>query len=85
MSKTNRCSLQNDTCDDLINGTRLVTDNVNISENLGVNLVGKELCRHHYNKLIVNENHRLARVMKKQQCAHPKHEDYIKSNKKGRP
>ena len=52
-----------------------------------MNLVGKKLCRYHYNKLIVNENHRLARAVKKQQCAHPKHEEYTKNNNKkgGRP
>ena len=50
-----------------------------------MNLVGKALCRYHYNKLIVNENKRLARAVKKQQCAHPKHEVYLKNNKKGRP
>ena len=36
-------------------------------------------------KLIVNENHRLAKSAKNQQCAHPKHEEYIKDNKRGRP
>src|SRR4051812_18557970 len=50
-----------------------------------MNLVGKELCRHHYNNLIVNEKNRLVKVTKQQQCAHPKHEEYIKNNKKGRP
>ncbi|PKK67883.1 hypothetical protein RhiirC2_713786 [Rhizophagus irregularis] len=68
-------------CDDLINGTSLVTDDVKIPEtNLGMDLVGKELCQYHYNKLIVNENHRLARAMKKQQCAHPKHKEYTKTS-----
>src|SRR4051812_25100023 len=86
MSKSNKCLLQDGTCNDLINGTTLVTDNVKIPEtNLDMNLVGKELCRYHYNKLIVNENHRLARAMKKQQCAHPKHKEYTKDNKIGRP
>ncbi len=50
-----------------------------------MNLIGKELCHHHYNKLIVNENHQLASAIKKQQCAHPKHEVYIKNSKKGQP
>ena len=86
MSKSNKCSLRDSTCDDFINGTTLVTNNVKIPEtNLNINLVGKELCRHHYNKLIVNENHRLIRSVKKQQCAHPKHKEYTKENKVGRP
>jgi hypothetical protein len=55
MSKTNKCSLQNEIpsiCDDIINGTILVTERVKIPEtNLDMNLVEKELCRHHYNKL----------------------------------
>ena len=46
-----------------------------------MDLVGKELCRYHYSKLIVNEKYRLANVTKKQQCAHPNHEEYAKNNK----
>lgn len=88
MSKTSKCSLQsitNSICDN-INGTVLVTDRVKIPEtNLSMNLVGKELCRYHYNKLIVNENHRLIKAVKKQQCAYPKHDENIKDNKRGRP
>ena len=83
------CEFSNDTifiCDDITNGTVLITDRLKIPKtNLSMNLVGKELCHHHYNKLIVNENHRLANAVKKQQCAHPKHEVYIKNSKKGRP
>lgn len=76
MSKSNKCSLRDDSCDDLINGITFVTDNVKIPEtNLDMDLVGKELRQRHYNKLIVNEYHRLVRVMKKQQqYTHPKHE-----------
>src|SRR3954470_20913457 len=63
------------------NGTVLVTNRVKVPEtNLNMNLVGKEICRHHYNKLIVNENHRLTKA---QRCAYPKHE-YTKNNKRGR-
>ena len=80
------CEFSNDTtliCDYITNGTVLITDRLKIPKtNLSMNLVGKELCRHHYNKLIVNENHRLANAVKKQQCAHPKHKMYIKSSKK---
>ena len=88
MSKTNKCSLQNNTtsiCDDITNGTILVSDRVKIPQiNLNMNLVEKELCRYHYNKLIVNENHRLENVAKKQQCVHSKHEEYnIKNHKRG--
>jgi hypothetical protein len=89
MSKTGECLLRNNissVCDDAINGTVLVTDRVEIPKtNLDMDLVGKELCRYHYNKLIVNEKHRLANVTKKQQCAHPNHEEYAKNNKRGRP
>jgi|SRR5579859_7091761 len=89
MSKTSKCSLQSITasvCDDITNGTVLVTDRVKIPEtNLDMNLVGKELCRHHYNKLIVNENHRLTKAAKKQQCTYPKHDENIRNNKRGRP
>src|SRR3954468_13331786 len=90
MSKTGKYSLQNDTtsiCDDITNGTVLVTTKVKIPEtNLDMNLVGKELCRYHYNKLIVNENHWLKNAAKKQPCGHSKHEKYnIKNNKRGRP
>src|SRR5688500_9648584 len=90
MSKTSKCSLRNNNtttiCDDITNGTVLVTDKAKIPKtNLDMNLVGKELCRHHYNKLIVNENHRLANAAKNQQCVYPKHEDNIKNNKRGRP
>src|SRR3954454_3886908 len=87
MSKT--CSLKDNessTCDDITNSTVFITDRVKIPEtNFNMNLVGKALCRYHYNKLIVNENKRLARAVKKQQCAHPKHEVYLKNSKKGRP
>ena len=85
MFKSNKCLLQDNNCDDITNGTTLITDNVKIPETNDVNLVGKELCRYHYNKLIVNEKHRLARIVKKQQCTHPKHEEYTKNNKTGRP
>src|SRR2546423_9374505 len=89
MSKASKCSLRNNTisiCDDIINGTTLITNKVEISKtNHNMDLVGKTLCRYHYNKLIVNENHRLKIVTKNQKCAHPKHEDYLKNNKKGRP
>ena len=84
MFKTGECSLRSNTtfvCDDTTNGTVLVTNRVKIPEtNLNMNLVGKELCRHHYNNLIVNEKNRLVKVTKQQQCAHPKHEEYTKDN-----
>ena len=89
MSKTSECSLRNNAspiCDDIINGTVLVTERAKIPKtNLDMNLVGKLLCRYHYNKLIVNENHRLANAAKNQQCVYPKHENNIKNNKRGRP
>ena len=62
MSKTGKCLLQSSVCD-ITNGTVLVTDKAKIPEtNLSMDLVGKELCHYHYNKLIVNENHRLTTV-----------------------
>src|SRR5437763_9987992 len=85
MTKTGKCFITASVCD-ITNGTVLVTDRVKVPEtNLNMNLVGKELCRHHYNKLIVNENRRLAKVVKQQQCAYSKHEEYVKNNKRGRP
>ncbi len=47
-----------------------------------MNLIKKKLYHHHYNKLIVNKNYRLANAIKKQQCAHLKHKVYIKNSKK---
>ena len=90
MLKVSKCSLRGNTtfiCDNISNGVVLVTNRVKIPEmNHNMNLVGKSLCRYHYNKLIVNENHRLENVAKKQQCIHPKHEEYnIKNHKRGRP
>lgn len=68
MSKTGECSLRNNAtsiCDDITNGTVLITDRVKIPEtNLNMNLIGKSLCRYHYNKLIVNENYRLSSAVK---------------------
>ena len=85
MAKTGSCSIMASVCD-ITNGTVLVTDRAKIPEtNLSMNLVGKELCHYHYNKLIINENRRLARVVKQQQCTYPKHEEYVKNNKIGRP
>jgi len=44
-----------------------------------LNLVGKALCRKHYNKLIVN-----AKKSKKTNiCCHPKHEVYLSTARKG--
>jgi hypothetical protein len=85
MTKTGKCSITASVCD-ITNGTVLVTDRVKIPEtNLNMSLVGKELCHHHYNKLILNENRRLVRVAKQQQCAYSKHEECVKNNNRGRP
>ncbi len=46
-----------------------------------MNLVEKELCHHHYNKLIVNKNYQLIKTAKQQQYAYSKHNEYIKNNK----
>ena len=84
MSKTNKCLFQNKSTSicDIINSTVLVTEKVKISEiNLDMNLIRKELCCHYYNKLIINEKHRLKSIIKKQ-YAYPKHNGNIKNNKK---
>ena len=82
MSKTGNCSMLSPVCD-ITNGTVLITDRVKIPEtNFSMDLVGKELCQYHYNKLIVNENHRLITL---QQCAYFKYEECMKNNNKGRP
>ena len=87
MSKA--CSLKNNKspiCDDLINSIVFVTNRIKIPEtNSNLNLIEKALYHYHYNKLIVNENKQLVRVVKKQQCAYSKHEEYIRNNKKMHP
>ena len=38
------------------------------------------LCMFHYNKFILNENHRLEKIL--QVCSHPKHELYLNQSNK---
>ena len=68
-------------------GASIVSEQIDIpGSSQHLNLVGKALCWKYYNKLIVNENHRLENVAKKQQCVHSKHEEYnIKNHKRGWP
>ena len=54
--------------------------------NAHLGLEGKTLCQTHYNRLIVNENRRIARQEESKSCGHPKHYEYkaqavAKSNK----
>ena len=56
--KVQYCDLEGQddtTCDYEVNGASIVTDRVTVPESSKhLNLVGKALCRRHYNKLIVN-------------------------------
>jgi hypothetical protein len=77
--KAQYCDLegQNDvTCDYELNGTRVVSERVRIPESSKqFNLVGKALCRKHYNKLIVNAKNKKPNTTTP--CSHPKHEMYV--------
>src|SRR5436190_14671006 len=70
-------------CNDKQHGASIVSDRVIIpSSSQHLNLVGKALCRKHYNKLIVN-----AKKQKTITCSHPKHNLYIptaRNNKEGK-
>ena len=63
-------------------GASIISDQVTIpSSSQHLDLVGKALCRKHYNRLIVN-----AKKPKTNTCSHPKHDLYrsttkIQSNK----
>ena len=61
-------------CDYLLNNASIISDKLTIpEESKHLNLVGKALCRRHYNKLIVN-----AKKSKKiNACLHPKNDVYL--------
>jgi hypothetical protein len=64
-------------------GASLISDQVTIpSSSQHLDLVGKALCRNHYNRLIVN-----AKKPKTNTCSHPKHDLYrstARNNKEGK-
>ena len=57
----------------------IVSDKVTIPDiNKHLNLVGKALCRRHYNKLIVN----VKKIKITNTCSHPKHDIYLSTAQK---
>jgi len=66
-------------CDYEKNGASIISDRVTIPEiNCHLNLVGKALCRKHYNKLIVNAKKKKITNI----CSHPKHQIYLPTAQK---
>src|SRR5436190_11882556 len=78
-NNTRTCEFNSNECSGKINK---VGDKVSIPEtNIELISRGMFLCMFHYNKFILNENHRLQKML--QVCSHPKHEIYLnQSNKK---
>jgi hypothetical protein len=67
-------------CDYEINNASIVSDKVTIPDiNKHLNLVGKALCRKHYNKLIVN----VKKIKITNTCSHPKHNIYLSTARPG--
>ena len=65
-------------CDYKTNNAPIVSDKVTIPDiNKHLNLVGKALCRRHYNKLIVNAKNKIINT-----CSHPKHDIYLSTAQK---
>jgi len=77
-NNTQSCAINSDEC----NGKfHKVGDKVSIPKtNIELISYGMILCTYHYNKLIINENHRLEKML--QFCSHPKHEEYKSQSKK---
>jgi len=68
-------------CDYEQHGATIVSNRVTIPEaNKHLNLVGKALCRKHYNKLIVNAK----KSTEGSVCSHPKHEIYESTARPGK-
>ncbi|CAG8816459.1 25595_t:CDS:1, partial [Gigaspora rosea] len=68
------------TCDDEQYGASVVFDRVIIpSSSQHLDLVGKALCRKHYNKLIVNAKRSKANYV----CSYPKHQVYTSTARTG--
>ena len=66
-------------CDYKINNASIVSGKVTIPDiNKHLNLVGKALCRRHYNKLIVNAK----KIKITNTCSHPKHNIYLSTAQK---
>ena len=60
-------------------GASIVSDRVTIPDiNKHLSLVGKALCRRHYNKLIVNAK----KIKITNTCSHPKHDVYLSTAQK---
>jgi len=67
-------------CNYEINNASIVSDKVTIPDiNRHLNLVGKALCRRHYNKLIVNAK----KIKIANTCSHPKHNIYLTTARSG--
>ena len=75
--KSRHCDLnvqESVVCNDKQHGASIVSDRVIIpSSSQHLDLVGRALCRKHYNKLIVNAK----RFKTNYVCSHPKHQVYI--------
>jgi len=87
--KVQYCDLEGQddtTCDYEVNGASIVTDRVTVPESSKhLNLVGKALCRRHYNKLIVNtKKNKKSKKTNTNSCRHPKHETYAATARTGK-
>ena len=72
------CAFDSNECNGKI---KKVGDKVSIPEtNTELISCGMFLCVFHYNKFILNENHRLEKIL--QVCSHPKHELYLNQSNK---
>src|SRR2546430_15392360 len=72
------CAFDSNECNGKI---KKVGDKVSIPEtNTELISRGMFLCVFHYNKFILNENHRLEKIL--QVCSHPKHELYLNQSNK---
>ena len=81
--KVQYCDLEGQdevSCDYLLNNASIISDKLTIPEmSKHLNLVGKALCRKHYNKWIAN-----AKKSKKiSLCFHPKHDVYLSTTRSG--
>lgn len=80
--RVEHCDMEgkNDTiCDYDKYGASIISDKVTIPDtNKHLDLVGKALCRRHYNKLIVNAK----KIKITNTCSHPKHNIYLSTARK---
>src|SRR3990170_8107709 len=81
--KVQHCDLEGQedvVCDYEQHGASIVSERVMIpSSSQHLDLVGKALCRKHYNKLIVNAK----KSKTNNTCSHPKHQLYISTARHG--